>query len=159
MGSRGPVREPTENLKRKGSWRAKTRNNSLKKVSGTPLKPHEMGDISSALWDYYEPILLEMGVLGLSDGLAFQMLCETFEQWYFADQWVKRNTTAIPVKDEKGNIKAIIEPPQVRQRERAQINLIRLFREFGLSPSSRSQIQVSKTGKVKLVESTFKKLT
>lgn len=108
------------------------------RASFLPPKPTNLNGVAAEVWKYLEPLLDRIGVLETTDFIALQILCEVYKQWYDVNEWLDKNSMMVIVRDKHGNVKSILEPPQVRQRTKLQDQLIKLLREFGLSPSSRA---------------------
>ena len=89
MGRRGPPPTPTAKLARRGSWRAAERAAEPDALEALPPRP-QLGEIATAVWDTYEPILREMRVLSRSDGMALELLARTYEEWKLAIQEIEK---------------------------------------------------------------------
>lgn len=142
MGQRGPKPLPTAVLAKRGSWRQNE--NRCEPIPGRnmpPIPPNLTG-IAKQLWELYEPMLWNMGVLTEIDGLAFEQLCKIYQQWKKYDDYLRRRGELIRIKDKKGRIKDYKIHPYVRLRRDAQAQLDKCLANFGLSPSARSRINL-----------------
>lgn len=61
--AKGRPHTPTAILKKRGSWHANHREHEPQPPEGLPECPEELNPIARAEWDYYLPILDEMGVV------------------------------------------------------------------------------------------------
>jgi P27 family predicted phage terminase small subunit len=142
MGHRGPAPTPTAILQRRGSWHANRRSGEPILPAMPPPKPSELGPVAAQVWDTYEPILLHMGVLTEADGIAFQVLCETYEAWWNAYNFCRHHKVRKAVYDRSGQVVKYVTHPKLKERERMTEQLTRILREFGLTPSARTAIKV-----------------
>jgi len=133
MGSRGIAPKPTA-LKILHGEKNKDRIN-LNEPKPKPVMP-ECPDIVTGgarkVWDSLGPILVRLGVLKETDGLAFAALCV---------EWSRYSELC---KSEEGEIVQIFEngtrqvAPEVSVSHKCLTQLIKLFALFGLTPSSRA---------------------
>lgn len=142
MGSRGPKPLPTAILAKRNSWRQNE--NKCEPVPGRNLPPIPPGltGIAKQVWEIYEPILYNMGVLTEVDGVAFEQLCKIYQQWKKYDDYLRRRGELQKVRDSKGRIREYKLHPYVKLRRDAQAQLDRCLANFGMTPSARSRISV-----------------
>ena len=144
MGSRGPARTPTQILKLRGSWLAKTREGEPKGDPATPHCPKWLRKEGKVLWKEIVPQLAAMGVLARCDRNAVARYCQTFAKWREAEEFLKEHGAVYPEKDASGRTVGLKEYPQAAQAVRFAEQLLRLEREFGLTPSARSNLVVTR---------------
>ena len=142
MGSRGPARTPTQILSLRGSWLAKTREGEPKGDPAVPHCPKWLRKEGKALWKEIVPQLAAMGVLARCDRNAIGRYCQVYAKWREAEEFLKEHGTVYPEKDATGRVVVLREYPQVQQAMKLAEQLLRLEREFGLTPSARSNIVV-----------------
>lgn len=136
MGKRGPKRKPTAMLERIGNPNvARQRAGEPDRIPELPPKP-ELSKVAAEAWERYEPMLSATGVLSKTDGLALEVLVETYAEWHRAKEAVKDEGPyyLTPTGQRKPH-------PAVRQRAEARRDLCRMLREFGLTPASRAEIR------------------
>jgi len=115
MGRRGPARTPTKVLALSGSWRAKSRTDEPPADGKTPICPAWLGKHAKTTWRYIVPRLADMGVLGSTDRNTLARYCQLFVRWREAEA--------------SGDVTLSIK---------LSAHLLKLEREFGLTPSARA---------------------
>ena len=104
----------------------------------TPKCPSWLKKEEKALWDEYIPVLERMGVLTEADNMA---LISMFQVWAMAVQlWKKIKAKGeLTTPNVRGGTKPLAEFTLYRQC----LDILRpLWAEFGLTPSSRSRINL-----------------
>ena len=139
MGKRGPKRAPIETLARRGSWLAAQRIED-----GAPLPPRATPDppdwLSKDAGEHW-PILVELigdtGVLTAQDAPALALLADAIAFYIRVRRERDRNplTTTTTRGDERA-------APLLATTKAAWGDVLKALAEFGLTPSSRSAIQV-----------------
>ena len=117
-----------------------------------PSRPDAPDFLSSAALKIYErvcDIVEKMGILTDADQTALARYAATVVDWSDAHKFLKKHGTTFPVRQrdkETGDLVPVdFKPwPQVRMLRNAAEQLLRLEREFGLTPSARSGIRVVK---------------
>lgn len=138
MGKRGPPRLPTAIHLARGGHRGKTR--SKTEPVGTPLAvdivPKGVSRKGRAYWQKFAPILSRMGVLQNIDEQALVLLCKSCVDLDYAErQCDTRGWTMI----EDGKV---VESPFARIRDRLRKDIAQQFKQFGMTPASRSGVDV-----------------
>ena len=116
MGSRGPAPTPTAILAARGSWRANIRPGEPEPPAPSLRPPKWISEPARKLWRQLAKELADIGVFKATDRHMLAVLCETYATWRATD-------------DDKA-------------KEKWTGVLLRLAREFGLTPSSRSGLIV-----------------
>jgi P27 family predicted phage terminase small subunit len=138
MGLRGPAPQPT-------SIRVLNGNPGRRAINTTepqprPVKPHcpaHLDDEAKKEWKRLSPILQRMRVLTEADYIALANLCVAYSTLIKAQSALSK--TGLLVKTPSGYVQ---QSPLV-SIVRSQMEMInRLCGEFGLTPSSRSRIQI-----------------
>ena len=139
----GPPRTPTGMLKLRGSWLAAARDadGEMTPRRGRPDPPDELDEHALKVWEYFMPELDYAGVMTLTDRDTFAMYCQLTAEWWKLDRFIKEKSYVYPIRNKAGDITEIKEFPQVKLRHKIGEQLIRLAREFGLTPAARSRIQ------------------
>ena len=127
---------PTKILEQRGAFR---KNPQLKRPSepqafGKPQKPSHLDETGSEAWDRVTALLSEMGVLSKSDEFALEQLAVAYSAW-------RRALDRIREGDETPEGK-VYSAASVRECREASDKIVRLLIECGLTPSSRTKVQV-----------------
>ena len=133
-GLSGRRRTPTAALVRRGDPRgARRMKTEPEALPGLPPRPVTLSVIGSEFWRMYEDMLVQNKTLSRTDGLVLHLLSETFRQWNEADAFVRKYG-----EDYLSDAGEVKQYPAVKRLEDSRKDLIRLLRECGLSPSSRT---------------------
>lgn len=127
MGKRGPAPTPTALLKARGSWRGASRPGEPQPKVGEPPKPAGLSKVASTAWDILAPRLAIVRCLAETDGIALARYCELWAA--FASLRTRR--TRKP--DDVNLLYAMLKAGET---------MLRLEREFGLTPAARAQLTV-----------------
>ena len=123
MGNRGPQKTPTVKLAMRGSNLAKTRKGEPKINPGYPPCPVWLKDEARDMWNKLVPELVNLGVMTKMDGFSFSRYC------VYAVLWME----------------ALSRPGRAETDfERYANQCLKLEAAFGLTPSSRASLNVSK---------------
>ncbi len=134
MGARGPAPTPTAVLKLRGSWLAKDRTGEPEPSHDRPRCPAWLDSCAKNLWRRLIPQLEAMGVLGTCDRNAVARYCLTFSKWRRAETFLMKHGDTATVRGE-------LKPyPQVKMAMALADQLLKLEREFGLTPSARARL-------------------
>lgn len=127
---------PTEVLKIRGSWRAKTRPNEPEPMHGIPDCPEWLTREARAEWDRQIVDLNARRLLAKSYRAALAMWCQAWGQYVEAVKDVEAN--GYSYTSDKGNE---VQRPMVGVMHTAFANCLRLGQQFGFSPASQASIQ------------------
>lgn len=142
MGERGPARTPTRLLDLRGSWRAKLRKDEPQPDRSRPQCPRWLRTEAKRAWKRLVPQLEAMGVLARCDRNALARYCQTFAKWRECEEWLMQNGSVFPIKDGSGQPVGLGEFPQVARAMRLGEQLLRLEKQFGLTPSARAGLAI-----------------
>ncbi|MGE4158752.1 MAG: phage terminase small subunit P27 family [Planctomycetota bacterium] len=150
-------------------------------VRGVPEPPEWLQGDALECWNWLTEQLHAMGILAKSDMHLVTIYCETWARWMEAEAWMRDASfmahgkrwrgTVVPVKAKvhvlrpdgtvmkdsfghpvfKYEIVRFEDSPQARQAEHLHDRLVKLLREMGLTPSSRSRVQRLPHDRPKLV--------
>ena len=140
MGERGPRPTPSSMLRLRGSWRADLNADEPQPTSGAPAKPEDLEPLASAVWDHMAVELSKMRVLTVADGYALEMLCRTWAKWQDAEQSLAKHGSVFPIRNPDGSLKYLQQSPWVSITRQLSDQLLKMLREFGLTPSARTRI-------------------
>ncbi len=142
MGRRGPRPKPTAELLQIGNKDAlRRRQHEPRPEAGSPGKPSNLSEVAAIVWDHYALMLENVGILTIVDGIALQQLCECFSEWFKYDQAIRESGATYTTPSGMIRVR-----PEVRLRTEARRDLLRLLKEFGLTPASRPSVRAVETG-------------
>jgi P27 family predicted phage terminase small subunit len=140
MSDRGPPPTPTQILKLRGSWRGDRNPSEPLAEPGRPRRPKWLDPVAKSAWRRLVPMLERMGALARIDGNALARYCRLWSRWRAAEDFIAREGEFYVRKDEAGHVRAVIPFPQVRAAAQLAEQLLRLEREFGMTPASRARL-------------------
>jgi len=150
MGSGGHNRKPRQQKIIEGTFR-KDRNPSHEpepeKYTEAPKPPSHLGKFGKKLWKRLAPELIEEGLLTVLDNQALELLCETYDQYrqaheavyYVRDAEGKRKRRSLGEYLIGRNSQTM---PEYQAMNRNLAEIIRLLREFGMTPVARNRIDL-----------------
>jgi len=146
MGRRGPVPTPTATLKLRGSTLVTRRREQAEAQgpAGTPRCPDWLDKDGQIVWRQLVPQLKAMHVLTRIDAHALARYCRLWGRWRKAEAFIDQHGEMYPIKDDAGKVKCLQQWPQVAIAGKLAQQLTRLEQEFGMTPSSRTRIQVGR---------------
>ena len=83
-----------------------------------------------------------MKVLTAVDADALAAYCHAFSRWREAEEFLTKHGSVYPVRGDKGGVKCMVQFPQVAIARNYLVVLRGYQQEFGLTPASRSRIQI-----------------
>jgi len=144
MGKRGPAPTPTKILKMRGSWRADGRGEEPEPSSEIIRCPAWLSHEAKGVWKQTTELLDEMGILSNTDTNALARYCHMFVRWKEAEKFIEEHGEVYVVRDKLEEIQSIRQYPQVVIAHKLALALLRLEQEFGLTPSARVGLTVTK---------------
>ncbi|MHC4222602.1 MAG: phage terminase small subunit P27 family [Planctomycetota bacterium] len=126
----------------RGSWRANRNPAEPKPEPGRPRCPKWLDSHAKATWKHVVPLLERMGVLTRIDRNALVRYCVLWARWRKAEEFLRDHGETHVVKDAQGQVKGLRPYPQVRMANQIAEQLLRLEQQFGMTPSSRTRIEV-----------------
>ena len=143
--TRGRKPKPTAVKERTGTFKKNPkRRNTKEPVAplGAPECPDYLNATATAEWRYMSTVLDEMSLLSRADRAALEIYCQTFSEWRHACDMVAQQGAVIQMETKAGILPK--RNPFDLIRERTAQTCAKLLTEFGLTPSSRSRVQVEK---------------
>ena len=139
MGTRGPSKTPTNILKARGSKRAGDRPAEPIAPEGDPVCPDWLRPEAKDYWARLMPMLQNQKLLAECDENAIARYCQTLAKWRQSEEFLMKHGESYGMVDATGNtiIKAYL---QVNLSIKLSEVLLRLEREFGLTPSARASL-------------------
>jgi len=141
MGQRGPKKTPTAVLAARGSRRAKdkSRQGEPHPEVVIPKHPIWVSPKAKKYWKEIAPMLADYGVITNWDRIALALLVDTLADYIAAKKLIVKHGEITPSKKD-----AVYQYPAVGIKNRTFENVLKLCREFGLTPASRSNVQIEK---------------
>ena len=137
----GARKTPTALLKVWDSEHARGRNEPP--VVMTKVDPPEhLNKVAREVWEAHYEVLRSLGILSLTDTLMFAAFCETVADYLEVVEECAERPHYIPIKDKEGNTLSLREAPWCIRKRMLLPAVERLAREFGLTPSSRADMNV-----------------
>lgn len=100
--------------------------------------PKDLGPEAKAIWLELAQPLYEAGILTALDASALRLLCEAQATWRKATEAIQREGMVYTTPT------SIQRPsPWFRIQHAAAEQILRLFSEFGMTPSSRTRVKIS----------------
>jgi P27 family predicted phage terminase small subunit len=148
MGYRGPIPKPTamEILEGRPGHRPINRNEP-KPRNVPPKCPDHLDEKARKEWRRIVPILMRMRVLTEADGYALASLCQTYSTMVKAQE--KLNESGFLYKSPSGYV---MQSPVLAVVNQCIENIVKLSREFGLTPAARSRVSTTSEPEVDLLE-------
>lgn len=152
--TRGRPRKPTEVKIAQGTNRP-DRDMSIKMNEGIPDPPGYLSPQALIHWDRCVAACRKVRTLTEADGDALAMLCVSFEEWRAADIIVRdEGEICRCIKSVKSSTKAdgdtamvttetVYQHPAVGIRSSAWKKIVKMLREFGLTPSARAGMKMA----------------
>ena len=144
MGKRGPRPQPSELQKRLGTYRPDRRAGEATSARCVPPRPSWMGPAAKKCWTKISPWLNKAGLLTRLDQVSLALLCEALADFLAArdivDCEAEKGGVRFITTTDKGNV---IQHPVVGVMNKAHERLVKLLREFGMTPSARAGIAIA----------------
>ena len=143
MGRRGPPPKPTALKLMAGNPGKRPLNKREPRPRRTtPRCPAWLNKNAKTVWRRMVPELRDMGVLTVVDGEALAAFCQTYARWREAEEFLTKHGLVYPLRDEKGHVRCMQQFPQVSIARNMLLALKAFYQEFGMTPASRSRIEV-----------------
>ena len=138
MGKRGPAKTPTAMLQLRGNPHVGNRPDpDVEVCDDLPPAPAHITGYALEAWNYYGPMLVNLGVMTEGDAMAFAGLCEVYDEYRQADDAVSADGLFTVTG---GDNPMKVESAAVKLRRAARADLKRWLAEFGLTPASRPDV-------------------
>ena len=147
----GRRKTPTAVLERRGSRHMGNRTAEPKPSNGAPVAPEWLSENAKIAWSQHADELVGLGLLTLVDDFSYALLCQAYADYVEAVELVREN--GLIATSDKGSV---YQHPAVGIMNKAAERLMKACREFGLTPSARSGMNVAPPdGKPSGLESKF----
>jgi P27 family predicted phage terminase small subunit len=146
MGLRGPARTPTKILALRGSRRVVGRTGEPQPEVVRPETPPWLAADAKAAYDFLADHLHELGLLTAIDQGALVRYATLWTSYRRSAEFVAKNGEVYPVRgkpgpDGKPQVFAFKAYPQAKLMVSLSAELLRLEREFGLTPAARARLE------------------
>lgn len=143
MGQRGPKKTPAKVKQARGTFR-KDRDAEVEfatpagQKAEPPPKPDNLHEVASAEWDRITPLMMEKGLLTTADWIAWQLGFAAYDTWLTLSDEFRSDPTFTFTTD-----KGYVGPnPIVAMAGKAWQTTLKWCREFGMTPSARSGLNI-----------------
>ena len=113
------------------------------KMDRPPNAPAYLSKVAQAEWRRTEKKLHPLGLLTGIDEVALSAYCTCFETWVFATEQIKKHGLLIKTP----NTGVPMQSPYLAISNRAMVEMRKWMVEFGMTPSSRSNVQATEQKK------------
>lgn len=103
----------------------------IEQQAAVPAAPEDLGDYGRQYWESLAPQLIELGIWRAVHAETFRVLCELWQEYRSLSVWLAEDPGRMTFITESGYQ---AETPQVRQRDKALMQLQKLWLKFGLTP-------------------------
>lgn len=135
----GPKPTPTIKLAQRGSWRAKHRADyKARIIRECPSMPSWLNDITKREWRRIIPLLKNFGILRKADKTTLEMYCSAYAEWRDYEAEIAKLESRF-IKQPSGRV---CPHPLIGLRDRAFDRLRKIAAELGLSPTSRTGLNI-----------------
>ena len=147
MGRRGPAKTPAAVKKERGTYR-KDRDAGVEVAAGEPIMPEWLDEAAQELWRELAPRLVKHNLLTPIDGVVFALFCDTFSMFRNCSNWIAGDIEKLFVESTRTNNdgeeigSSVYQHPVTAIMHKSRNDLLRLAREFGMTPSSRSGMRI-----------------
>jgi P27 family predicted phage terminase small subunit len=148
MGQRGPKPTPTKLLHLRGSWRAKGREG--REPTPAPVArfdpPAWLSPEAKQVWGRVIRHLKPLGLITRLDMHVMARYCELFVMWRHAAEYVNHYGLHQPIKNAKDKVIGMRIAPYARMMVTLSTELLKIEREFGMTPSARASFGIEREG-------------
>lgn len=143
MGKRGPAPKPTNLKVLQGNPGKRPVNTNEPEFESSEelLKPlPHLSTYAKKEWKRLAPLLLKNGLLTEADTATFGAYCQSYHRWVEAEKLIRAH--GFTTITDKGNV---IQRPEVGIANKAMEQMTKFAKEFGLTPSGRTQLHIEKS--------------
>lgn len=110
-----------------------------------PKPPTWLGPAGKKLWKLLAPQLEKLGLLTTVDGPAFEAVCQSYATWVDCEKYLRKHGLTYSYTTENGG-EYVQQRPEVSIGNKALQAVKAFMTEFGLTPASRSRINMKPPG-------------
>ena len=138
----GRRRKPIGQLKQNGTYKP-SRHAGPEPEAAVPVMPEDMAGTAAEFWNRISPVLSGMGVYSEADAVALRLLCESYS--YYRDACNRIDADGLYIEQtNKNGSKYLTEHPAGKVRARCWKQVVELLRRFGMTPSDRNGMNITK---------------
>lgn len=115
--------------------------NEPKPIPIAPQPPTWLDPVAKKLWKQLAPQLENLGLFTAIDGPAFEAVCQNYAVWVRCERYLKKNGLTFEYQTESGAT-YVQQRPEVAIGNKALQSFKAFCTEFGLTPSSRTRINI-----------------
>jgi P27 family predicted phage terminase small subunit len=146
MGKRGPTKRPTNLALLHGERKDRVNTDEPVAPTGLPEPPDDIADDVRAVWDYTLDQLRTMKLATPADRDVLRAFCEAVVTHRKASALIAASNVLIRAQSRTPGQAAYVKNPAVQIQRDAAMVMKTLGREFGLTPSARSDIHMNAGG-------------
>ena len=143
MGDRGPAAKPRSQHQQDGTYRADRHGSGTLPVE-IPGKPGDLTPVASAAWNTITKHLESAGLVSSIDGHAIRLLCESWELYLDACEKIAADGLIVQSVTKAGTND--VPNPAIRIRDAAWKQVYLMLRQFGMTPSARTGLNLTPAG-------------
>lgn len=143
MGTRGPRPTPSPILKLRGTHRDDRTRGEPEAPDDMPVALDLLSDDERAVFDATVAKVHALGIASSADDATINRYAWYTVQWWKCAEFIRRHGTVYTTKNDDGSIKYVGQLPQVSQVNKFGEQLLKIEREFGLTPSARTRINAN----------------
>jgi len=145
MGKRGPAKTPTKILEMRGAWRGKVRSEDEPEAEGKLSCPQWLKGDARKIWKKVSVQLTALGLVGTIDSHMLARYCALFQRWLDCEAYIQKNGMTYICQGKDADYEK--EYPQVARSISLHDQLMKVERNFGMSPSARVNLVPQHTSK------------
>lgn len=146
MGKRGPKPTPRAILKLQGSRLADYNPDQPEPDLAIPRMPAWLLPMAKTKWKELVRELDALGVIATLDATALATFCQAYARYRECETYVSKHGLTFRMTDQQGNeVDRICD--MAREMDRLRDYMLRAHADFGLTPSARTRISVSRKPK------------
>jgi len=138
VGRRGPPKKPAAVKKRLGTYRECRDGGTIEATPGMPECPVWIDGDAIQFWNKAGKYLADLRIVAPVDQMAFALLCETFADYLRYRDKVKLEGEIVMSPNGMP-----CQNPFVALKNKSRQDLVKLVREFGMTPCARTGIKSS----------------
>lgn len=140
-GRSGPKRKPKRHHELVGDHHVgRLNSDEPPAVGGKLVMFAKLNPTAQAVWDYYRPMLKNNGTVGRQDSMALTVLCRTVAEWVKLDKRVQKCGRTLQKRNRLGEVIDVKIAPWSKIEKELRTDMWQMFRDFGLTPVSRSSV-------------------
>jgi P27 family predicted phage terminase small subunit len=116
-------------------------------IDGNIVQYDNLGKVGKKIFEHYSPMLINAKYLAITDSITFHLFCKVFEEWFQAEEKVRKEGRYRNIRNKYGEIIDVKENPWSKVQLKLYDQLLKIMRELGMTPQSRGSLKLIATGK------------